>query len=87
MVPVDILNKDEQDHAEAIVVDTLLTELGQFQKWRAHFQSCHVWNIAEVENILAHEWHQQKYSLPFTKQIGKFACVVTSETTGVGGAE
>jgi hypothetical protein len=47
MVPVDIVNKDEQEHAETIVIDIILTELGHQNK-EDMFQSCHTWNIVEV---------------------------------------
>ena len=45
-----------------------------------------MWIIAENSKTLAHEWHH-KYSFPFTKIMGKFACYVTSKPTGIGGAE
>ena len=86
LVPVDIVNSDDQERAKAVVIDTFLMDLRQFQNKEGHFQSCHIWIIAEDENTLAHEWHQ-KYSLPFTKVFGKFACIVTLKTTGVGGAK
>ena len=66
LVPVDIVNSDDQERAEAVVIDTCLMDFRQFQNKEGHFQSCHIWIIAENENTLAHEWHQ-KYSLPFTK--------------------
>ena len=86
LVPVNIVNSDDLERAKALVIDTFLMELKHFQNKEGHFQSHHILIIAEDENTLAHEWHQ-KYSLPFNKVFGKFACIVTSKTTGVGGAE
>ena len=45
-----------------------------------------MWIIAEDTQTLTHVWHH-KYSFPFTKIFGKFACYVSSKPTGSGGAE
>ena len=86
MVPTGIVSIEERERVEAEAIDTFLTELGQFQSREGPFQSRHIWIIAEDEKTMAHDWHH-KYSFPFTKVFGKFACFVTSKPTGIGGAE
>ena len=86
MVPAGIVDEQERERVEAEVIDTFLTELEQFQTKSGPFQPRHMWIIAENSKTLAHEWHH-KYSFPFTKIMGKFACYVTSKPTGIGGAE
>ena len=71
---------------EAEIIDTFLNELELFQTKSGSFQPCNMWIIAEDTETLAHVWHH-KYSFPFTKIFGKFACYVSSRPTGIGGAE
>ncbi len=74
MVPTGIVSIEERDRVEAEAIDIFLIELGQFQSREGPFQSRHIWIIAEDEKTMAHDWHQ-KYSFPFTKVFGKFACL------------
>ena len=45
-----------------------------------------IWKSKDISDGNSHLWHQ-KYSLPFTKAIGFFACRVTSKFLGIGAAE
>ena len=42
LVPLDIVNSDDQERAKAVVIDTFLMELRQFQNKEGHFQSHHI---------------------------------------------
>ena len=63
-----------------------MQELKEFNNKEGHFAKSHIWIIAEQESTIAHKWHA-KYSAPFTKVLGKFACRVTSKIMGIGEAE
>ena len=45
-----------------------------------------IWIAAEDPNLPSYLWHQ-KYSLIFTKWLGKLACIVLSKMLGIGEAE
>ncbi len=66
MVTAGIVSAHERERIEAEVIDTFLTELGQFQSRDGPFESFHIWIIVEDEKTVAHEWrhksyHSQKY--------------------------
>jgi len=46
----------------------------------------YIWNASVLQVGESYKWHK-KYSLPFTKYFGKFACQVTSKILGIGSAE
>jgi hypothetical protein len=68
------------------VLDKFLTELSDFQYRQGVFAKAHIWIIAEDEQYLAHIWHE-KYSVPETKYLGRFACKKLSKMTGIPSAE
>ena len=86
MVPAGIVCDQERGRVEAEVIDAFLTELELFHTKCGLFQPQHMWIIAEDIKTLAHVW-QHKYSFPFTKICGKFACYVSAKPSGIGGAE
>jgi hypothetical protein len=45
-----------------------------------------IWDLPDIHQNRSHLWHK-KYSLPFTKILGRFACIVTSKILGIGSAE
>jgi hypothetical protein len=86
LIPVCIVNYEDREREEAILFDIFLTELHQFQNREGAYQQQGIWYIAELEDILAHEWHR-KYSLAVTKVLGRFACSVCSKGQDIGEAE
>ena len=45
-----------------------------------------IWKSKDISDGNSHLWHQ-KYSLPFTKVLGFFACRFTSKVLGIGASE
>jgi hypothetical protein len=79
-------NKWRIARARANLIDTFLTEYGDFTNKRNSFARNHIWIIAQDPNLKAFCWHQ-KYSLPITKVLGWIACLVLSKILGIGMAE
>jgi hypothetical protein len=70
----------------ARLIDTFLTEYGDFVNRRNSFAQDNIWIMAKDPKVVAHHWHQ-KYSFPVTKVLGKLACLVLSKILGIGTAE
>ena len=77
---------DERRLAKAKLIDTFLTEYGDFINKRGCFARDHIWILASEPDLKAYRWHQ-KYTLPVTKVLGKLACLVLSKILGIGTAE
>ena len=56
------------------------------KKIRSYDADEFIWKIKDISDGNSHLWHQ-KYSLPFTKVIGLFACRVKSKVIGIDAAE
>ena len=67
---------EERTISRARLIDTFLTEHGDFINKRNSFARDNIWIMAKDPSVLAYSWHQ-KYSLPVTKVLGKLA---SSET-------
>ena len=76
----------ERTFARAKLIDTFLTEYGDFINKRNAFARDHIWITAQEPDLKAYRWHQ-KYSLPVTKVLGRLACLVLSKILGIGTAE
>ena len=77
---------NERRVAKAKLIDTFLTEYGDFINKRGCFARDHIWILASEPNLKSYRWHQ-KYMLPVTKVLGKLACLVLSKILGIGTAE
>jgi len=77
---------DERNRQRAKLIDTFLTEYGDFINKRGAFAKDHIWITAEDPDLKAFRWHQ-KYSLTCTKVLGQLACLVLSKILGIGTAE
>jgi hypothetical protein len=77
---------DERRIAKAKLIDTFLTEYGDFINKRGCFARDHIWILASDPDLKAYRWHQ-KYTMPVTKVLGKIACLVLSKILGIGTAE
>ncbi len=77
---------EERTTSRARLIDTFLTEHGDFINKRHSFANDNIWIMAKEPNVLAYHWHQ-KYLLPVTKVLGKLACIVLSKILGIGMAE
>ena len=77
---------DESRLAKAKLIDTFLTEYGDFINKRGCFARDHIWILASEPDLKAYRWHQ-KYTLLVTKVLGKLACLVLSKILGIGTAE
>ena len=77
---------EERMISRARLIDTFLTEHGDFINKRNSFARDNIWIMAKEPSVLAYRWHQ-KYSLPVTKVLGKLACLVLSKILGIGTAE
>ena len=76
----------ERTFARAKLIDTFLTEYGDFINKRNAFARDHIWITAQDPDLKAYCWHQ-KYSLTSTKVLGRLACLVLSKILGIGTAE
>jgi hypothetical protein len=74
------------EQKKAPMVDELFSELKDFQQKLGYFKKMSIWIAAEDPNLPSYLWHQ-KYSLIFTKWLGKLACIVLSKMLGIGEAE
>jgi hypothetical protein len=72
--------------SRAKLIDTFLTEYGDFINRRGSFAQDYIWIMAKEKDLRAYHWHQ-KYSLPVTKVLGKLACFVLSKILGIGTLE
>ena len=71
----------------AVTLDLFWTEYTAFDNTVGYFYAGEfIWKIKDIRDGNIHLWHQ-KYSLPFTKVLGFFACRVTLKVIGVGAAE
>ncbi len=77
---------EERMISRARLIDTFLTEHGDFINKRNSFACDNIWIMAKEPSILAYRWHQ-KYYLPVTKVLGKLACLVLSKILGIRTAE
>jgi len=77
---------EQRNTSRAKLIDTFLTEYGDFINKRNSFARDHNWITAKEPDLKAYRWHQ-KYSLPVTQVLGKLACLVLSKILGIGTAE
>ncbi len=77
---------DDRRQERATLIDTFLTEYGDFINKRGSFACNHMWITAAEEDLKAYRWHQ-RYSLPVTKVLGKLACLTLSKILGIGTVE
>jgi hypothetical protein len=77
---------EEQTVSKAKLIDTFLTEYGDFINRRDTFARDHIWIMAKEPDLKAYCWHQ-KYLLPLTKVLGKLACLVLLKILGIGTVE
>jgi hypothetical protein len=77
---------NDQRQERAKLIDTFITEYGDFIDKRGSFARDCIWITAAEEDLKAYRWHQ-RYSLPVTKVLGKLACLTLSKIIGIGTAE
>jgi hypothetical protein len=85
-LPGYIEDNEVWERKKAPMVDELFSELKDFQQKLGYFKKMSIWIAAEDPNLPSYLWHQ-KYSLIFTKWLGKLACIVLSKMLGIGEAE
>jgi hypothetical protein len=77
---------EERKVQQAKLIDTFLTEYGDFINKRGAFAKDLIWITARDPDLKAYRWHQ-KYLLTSTKVLGRLACLVLSKILGIGTAE
>ena len=71
----------------AVPIDFFCTEYTELDNNIGSFDADEfIWKRKYIRDGNSHLWHQ-KYSLPFTKVLGFFACRVTSTVFVIGAAE
>ena len=71
----------------AVTQDIFWTEYTEFDNNIGSFYVDEfIWKSKDIRDGNSHLWHQ-KYSLPCTKVLGFFACIVTSNVLVIGAAE
>ena len=71
----------------AVTLDLFCTEYTAFDNMIGLYDADEfICKSKDISDRNSHLWHQ-KYSLPFTKVLGFFACRVTSKVIGIGAAE
>ena len=70
-----------------VTLDVFWTEYSAFDNKVGSYDADEfIWKSKDISDGNRHLWHQ-KYSLPFTKVLGFFACRFTSKVLGIGAAE
>ena len=68
------------------IKDTFWTEFKAFQDESPPFEKKNRWNTRDVQLGRSHIWHE-KYSDPYTEQLGNFGMRWSSKYTGIGNCE